>query len=897
MIYIIGLLFFLLSCIPVYAVESPKCVLFYYYKNALSDDIFYSYDWIFLDQDYFYIQEIKDKFYMKNRAKLIGYISVGEIEKHRKYFETIKKFAIGTNPVWNSLIADLRNEEYRNFLIKVIAKEIIQKGFDGFFLDTLDSYKLAVNQKEWRDFQEAEIDLIKELKKFFPDKLIVLNRGFEIIDQVHDKINAVALESLFAGLDKNKKYIQVNEDERKYLIGEIKKIKSYGIPVIAIDYVDPEEKEEAISVVKKILSLDVIPYVSDRELSKVGYCGCEIIPRKVILLYDSNLTPLRQLADIHRLIQMPLEYLGFIPELYDVNSELPEVYPNLGYLGVVSMSLSSKSEKLEKWLIQAKKQGLKLFFINDFPFKENSSFLDDLGIRFYRNNDKKHLSFRILKKIPGDGFEAPLVIPYTDTLIRTSESEEMIKAENSTGQLHIPFALTSWGGYAVNNTLINDEELWIYNPFDIFEKVFRNNFFPLPDTTTENGRRILTAHMDGDGFIGISEFNPSKTTGEIIRDEIIKVFNIPHTISIIEGEVAPWGLYPEKAEKLEMIAKSIFELPNVEPASHSFSHPFQWQSKINKFLSDKLPYGYNLPIKNYEINFEREIIGSISYIQSLLKNTKKTVKVFLWTGDCNPDKEQIKLTYKTGVFNVDGGDTTINKQEPFLYRISPMGVNYENYFQIYAPIQNENMFTNLWKGPFWGYANVIQSFELTEKPKRLKPISIYYHFYSGEKLASLNALKKVYNYAISQKTNPMFLSEYAARVLDFRQTAIMKMPEGFRIKNAGYLRTLRIPLKAGFPNIKESNGIVGFSNIAEEFYIHLDGSGDYILKLSDKKPETFYLISSNAQVESFQKDNNVYLIKLKSYVPLELNYEKGKCELSIKKEDKYAAEIKAVCPY
>lgn len=60
---------------------------------------------------------------------------------------------------------------------------------------------------------------------------------------------------------------------------------------------------------------------------------------------------------------MPLEYLGFVPEVYDINSELPEVYPNLGYAGVISMNIDSQNEKLEKWLLQAKKYGLKLFFL------------------------------------------------------------------------------------------------------------------------------------------------------------------------------------------------------------------------------------------------------------------------------------------------------------------------------------------------------------------------------------------------------------------------------------------------------------------------------------------------------------------------------------------------------
>jgi len=58
---------------------------------------------------------------------------------------------------------------------------------------------------------------------------------------------------------------------------------------------------------------------------------------------------------------MPLEYLGFIPELYDVNQELPEVSPNSGYAGVVSMNLDIRSEKIESWLLQAKDAGLKIF--------------------------------------------------------------------------------------------------------------------------------------------------------------------------------------------------------------------------------------------------------------------------------------------------------------------------------------------------------------------------------------------------------------------------------------------------------------------------------------------------------------------------------------------------------
>jgi len=125
--YIIGLLFLFLSCVSVNAITKPESILFYYANRPLSDDIFYAFDWIVLDMDNSYLDVLKDKFYMQNKAKLIGYISIGEIEKYRQYFNDLKKFAIGENPMWDSLVADLRNKDYTDFLINVIAKRYQRK--------------------------------------------------------------------------------------------------------------------------------------------------------------------------------------------------------------------------------------------------------------------------------------------------------------------------------------------------------------------------------------------------------------------------------------------------------------------------------------------------------------------------------------------------------------------------------------------------------------------------------------------------------------------------------------------------------------------------------------------------------------------------------------------------
>jgi len=434
--------------------------------------------------------------------------------------------------------------------------------------------------------------------------------------------------------------------------------------------------------------------------------------------------------------------------------------------------------------------------------------------------------------------------------------------------VHVPFAITKWGGYSLDNAFLDeDKELWSYDPFKLFREVF-NPSFPAPDITTENGNRILIAHIDGDAFFGVADFNPKKHLGEVLKEEILTKFKIPHGVSVIEGEIAPWGLYPNESKKLMKIAKEIFALPNVEMASHTFSHPFDW--RIVGKESKVLPAAHNLPIKGYVFNVKREIFGSVNFINRYLSpdGKKRTIDLF-WSGNCDPDRNAVELTYKAKVYNMNGGDTTINYSEPFLSCVAPSGVNFGNFYQIYAPISNEMYYTNDWHGPYWGFIRVIQTFKLTDKPRRLKPIDIYYHFYSCQKLSSLNALKRVYKYALSQEVIPLFPSQYSQIVLDARNTVIYgNRKEGFTVKNQGFCRTLRVPISWGYPDVLRSVGVIGYRKINNYYYIHLSGSGNYKLLFSNKKPK-FRLISSNGRVKKWiekKKDDSILLdLELQSY--------------------------------
>ncbi len=834
----------------------PFCVLFIYSNVNIPDDILYTYDWIVLSPQNTHIKAIREKFYMKKRGKLIAYLSVGEKERH-EVKNKLEKFVIGENKVWNTYILDIRKKEYRDFLINEAKRLIEKEGFEGLFLDTLDSYKLALKGKDIKEYEESLVRFIKDLRKNFKNITIVINRGFEILHHIKEDIDGIVVESLF----KEDKKI------RNTLIDLLKDLSKEGKRVIVIEY-DISKKGEYIRLINR---LGFIPYISDKYLKNFGYSNCTPVPRKIVLLYDSSVFENPAWSWVHRFVQLPLEYLGFIPVLIDVNGRLPEISAEGGYRGVIALYVKNKNKDLNDWLKKAKDKGLKLFFIRELPFKEEDGDISDyFGIRI------KSLKKPVLtgKPLIAEGykvFEIPPASFYTHIIVNSTEGKAILTFPVK-GEKHTPLVITEWGGFALGNSLLNEEGLWVFDPFEIFKEVF-NPDFPVPDVTTENGKRILTVHIDGDGFYDISKIDPTKTNGEIIRDEILKNYRIPHTVSIIEGEIAPWGLAEDRSKRLEDIARSIFSLKHVEPASHSFSHPFVWNLKTAKYI--ELKYGYHLPIKGYKLDFKREISGSVSYIRNRLVKDKE-VKVFLWSGNTDPTPEILRYAYKNKLFNMNGGGTSITEKNPFLKFISPMGIDLEGFFQVYAPSQNENIYTNLWTDPLWGYINVIQTFELTGRPKRLKPISIYYHFYSGYKHSSLKALKEVYDYALSQDITPLYGSEYIRKVLDFRNTAIIKIKEGFIVKNEGFIRTLRVPKGWGYPDLLRSKGVTGFKEERDFIYIHLDNSGEYRIILSPERPP-FWFESSNGKVVGFKRTNKTFTYIFESFLPLKATFISSKC--------------------
>lgn len=819
------------------------------------------------------------------QAKLYAYTSLGEVGPDKPYTAQVPAAAkIARNPAWASEVMDQASPAWREFYIEKIIAPLWQRGFRGIFIDTLDSYQLAATTPQQRAQQEAGmIETLRQVRSRFPGIRLMLNRGFEILPQVHGWVTAVAAESLFQGWDNaTRAFVPVTEPDRQWLLTHLNKIKSdYRLPVIVIDYTAPKERQQAREISKKIRMSGFIPWISNPELDMVGVGSPEIQPRRILMLYNGNDSPDVVFSEVHLLAAMPVQYMGFIPEYIDFTQPLPEHQLAGQYAGIILWANMPQDNvpHLKPWLLKQIEQGTRLAVVNEFGFGRSEDNLQPFGMNV--KNSVAASGVEIIAQDAIVGFEhSAQAYPDTFDIIEAGKDSAPILRLKVGGQTTDVAAYMPWGGYVLSPYVIYEippkqGTRWIINPFDFFRRALALPEMPTPDVTTSTGRRLLMAHMDGDGFPSNAEFPGSPLAPRVMLEKIFKKYPIPTAVSVIEAETAPWGLHPAKSAEMEQIARDIFLLPHVEIASHSYSHPFDWQH-LSKNAESK---GYNLQLPGYTFDLHRETAGSVKYINERLAPPGKKCLIFLWTGDCNPGADGTAKTDLLGLLNMNGGDTVITNSMPTLTVVAPLGVKREGHYQIYAPNQNENVYTNDWTGPFYGFKRVIESYQLTDKPRRLKPVDIYYHTYAASKPSSLKALDEVYTWALKQPNHPVFPSAYIRRVMDFNSMVVAREDKDWLFYGNGLIDTLRINASQGYPAINGS--VAGYNNFNDDRYLHLVPSANYRVTLAANPGTAPYLVDANGALLKWQQQAMKTHITFDAHVILDFTLSHaGDCTLS-----------------
>jgi polysaccharide biosynthesis protein PelA len=870
------LLLFFLCCQSFAAVSTPAVALYYGNRIPLSE--FRVFDIVVTEPDHG--QDPRQR--QPGDGELYAYVSVAEVQASRPYYKEIPgNWKLGRNNDWDAEVIDQTPPDWPAFFADKVVGPLWAKGYRGFFLDTLDSYRLAKKFDEAAQ-QDGLVRVIETLHRRFPGIQLILNRGFEIVPRVRDKVRMVAAESLYQGWNAStRRYEPVKASDREWLLGQLHGIRQrFGIDILAIDYVAPHDRQLARETAKKIGALGFIPWVTDSALDSIGIGSIEAVPRRVLILYNGGETPSLNYSNAHRYLHMPLNHLGYVVDFADVRQPLPEGVWRDRYAGVVTWFSgqlpAANGGTVQRWLMARLQEGIPLAILGDFGFVADRSLLARLGLK---NTDAGNVSqLRIASQHAMLGFESipqPSRSDLAHLQLANSTGQALIDVEAGDGRRFTEGALLPWGGFLLDPYVLSEipgseQARWVVDPFAFLQAALQLPPLPIPDTTTENGRRLVFSHIDGDGFPSRAKFPGSPYAAEVLLTEVLEKYRIPTTMSVIEAEVAPHGLYPKQSAELENIARRMFRLPHVEIASHTWSHPYLWDRSVRHgIFAEGSTAAYNLDIPGYQFDLTREIVGSIDYIRQRLAPPGKPVRVLLWSGDTAPSAEALAIAEKAGLLNMNGGDTSITRSNPSLSAVGALGLVKSGNLQVHAPITNENIYTNLWRGPFYGYERVIESFEMTDQPRRLKPVGIYYHTYSTSKPAGLKALQKVHEWARAQPLHPVFGSEFIMKVRDFHDIALARDNGGWRVRGNGNLRTVRLPKALGSAQLADARGIAGYSPGSEGDYLHLGGATAWFRtgpRIASQRP---WLREANARLAEWQEKEREISFRLQGHSALE----------------------------
>ena len=668
-------------------------------------------------------------------------------------------------------------------------------------------------------------------------------------------------------------YVVVIDSTRTIKRKKIDKIKEYGLDIIYVKFTTTKSLKSMSGDVKEIQDLGMIPYITNRTFDIYGLSSKEAIKREILTLIDESKTD-RMLLSSHQHGAVVFEYLGYIQKLYDVRGGLPNPDKMQQYAGVVvwlSVNYESPS-RLIKWVLELQKRDIKVVFVNSFGANINAFQLNQLGIDVYDGDNSKKK--KVIQKTSMISYEIEPSLSDESLFLQPKKSKPLLTYVDKDGLHSVPAAITPWGGYAMSEAFmleLNNENIWIINPFDFFQESLRLKKLLVPDTTTENGNRLLFTHIDGDGIMNYVESNPELFSGDMIYNKILTKYKIPHSVSVIGAEIASNGLYPELSKKLIKLAQKMYALDNVEPATHTFTHPFIW----SKIIDGTLDMKYRLKPKDYEFSLYDELDGSLDYINMLLRPKIGATTVF-WSGDCSPREDVLTYVYENNVLNINGGYTVISNASPWLTNVASLGLERGDYYQIYTGAQNENVYTNDWLGPFWGFKKVVQTFKLTNTPRRLKPIDVYYHLYSGSKTASLNALKYIFDWATKQDVMPIFTSEYIPKVMDYFTLSMANSNNKWLVDGMIDLKTLRNENAKLKIDLKKSRTTLGTREFENHTYISLDSSQRHTINLKEKMIEDeTYLVSSNGKVTQYRYGLNTKSYTFDGNVNLEIEMHLG----------------------
>jgi uncharacterized protein (TIGR01370 family) len=210
-------------------------------------------------------------------SRLLGYVSMGEVEHSRQFAPRLQRAGAlrSPNPNWpDARYVDLRHPLWKSLLLDRIIPRVLNKGFDGIFLDTMDNAEAMERQdpKGNAGMVAAGVRLIGAIRQRFPQCQIMLNRGYALLPDVATRIDFVLGEAMASRWNfARKSYELVSESDWTWQATRLRAAKRINPSLVltTLDYWDPADTRTVADLYARARAADFQPYVASLSLNRL----------------------------------------------------------------------------------------------------------------------------------------------------------------------------------------------------------------------------------------------------------------------------------------------------------------------------------------------------------------------------------------------------------------------------------------------------------------------------------------------------------------------------------------------------------------------------------------------------------------------------------------------------
>jgi endo-alpha-1,4-polygalactosaminidase (GH114 family) len=208
---------------------------------------------------------------------VIAYLSVGTIEKWRKWYDQIKRYRLSAWQDWrDEWYADTSRAGLRRKLVAIAEDEILVKGFDGLFLDNVD----MVEVKRHKPQREGMGKLVADLDELVGGRMLFAQNGApgvlegypqDGVDPLIDHLDGWNREDVTYTYDFDTgDYERTRTADRNAALEELQEIGGEGLITTATDYTGLQGGfgEQECEAVTNALGVGALPYLADIGLTK-----------------------------------------------------------------------------------------------------------------------------------------------------------------------------------------------------------------------------------------------------------------------------------------------------------------------------------------------------------------------------------------------------------------------------------------------------------------------------------------------------------------------------------------------------------------------------------------------------------------------------------------------------